>query len=62
MTQLLDAGLVDELCLSTSPVLTSGERSASRGHPTWPLSSWSNFSLDDDGGLYARWTVMRDRA
>jgi riboflavin biosynthesis pyrimidine reductase len=56
--QLLDAGLVDELCLSTAPVV---------GGPVLPLSgagattsravSLSQLLVDESNGLYARWTV-----
>lgn len=61
VTQLLDAGLVDELCLSTSPVLTSGDAPLA-GPPDMAALQLKQLLLDDDGGLYARWTVMRDRA
>lgn len=56
--QLLDAGLVDDFCLSTAPVV---------GGAAFPVAgaadiharavSLSQLLLDESGGLYARWTI-----
>ena len=56
--QLLDAGLVDELCLSTSPQTVPSVL------PVLPGRLQQRFELtqllaDDDGALYARWQVTR---
>lgn len=55
---LLDAGLVGELCLSTSPRLTGGSLpvlgSALRPSIDARLAS---LLVDDEGGLYARWLL-----
>jgi 5-amino-6-(5-phosphoribosylamino)uracil reductase len=57
--QLLDSGLVDELCLSTSPVLGGvtlplfgGETIASR------RLSLGQLLADESSTLYARWSVL----
>ncbi len=60
VTQFLDASLVDELCLSTSPVLTSGAARIS-GPPGMTGLHLDQLLSDDDGGLYARWAVRADR-
>ncbi len=56
--QLLDAGLVDELCLSTSPQTVPSVL------PVLPGRLAQRFELtqllaDDDGALYARWRLTR---
>ncbi len=55
---LLDAGLVGELCLSTSPRLVGGALpvlgAAARASVPLTLAS---LLVDDAGGLYARWLV-----
>lgn len=59
--QLLDAGLVDEICLSTSPVLLGGGfpvlGSAARPPRSVELTA---LLADNAGGLYARWQIARD--
>jgi riboflavin biosynthesis pyrimidine reductase len=56
--QLLAAGLVDELCLTTSPTLTATTLPAFGTHAfaVRPLSL-AQLMLDEDGALYARWTI-----
>lgn len=58
--QLLDAGAVDEICLSTSPQLVGGGFPAlgSASRETVPLDL-AGLMVDDGGGLYARWRVRR---
>ncbi len=55
---LIDAGLVGELCLSTSPRLTGGGLPVlgAGTHPSIPLTLRS-LLIDDDGGVYARWLL-----
>jgi len=55
---LLDAGLVGELCLSTSPRLTGAGLPVlgTAQHPSIPLAL-AGLLVDDDGGIYARWFV-----
>jgi riboflavin biosynthesis pyrimidine reductase len=57
--QLLDAELVDEICLSTGPLLTSARL------PVFDTKSerrleLSQLLVDDASGLYARWAVRRN--
>lgn len=54
--QLVDAGLVDEFCISTSPMLVGGAFppfGSGRREPV-PLDL-AGLLVDDAGGLYARW-------
>jgi riboflavin biosynthesis pyrimidine reductase len=55
--QLLDAELVDELCLSTSPRIVPGEfpvlPGLALGHPLL----LDQLLVDEDGLLYARWVI-----
>ena len=55
---LLAAGLVGELCLSTSPRLTGGGLPVlgDAAHPSIPLTL-ARLLVDDAGGIYARWLV-----
>ena len=55
---LLAAGLVGELCLSTSPRLTGAGLPVlgAAQHPSIPLAL-AGLLLDDAGGFYARWLV-----
>lgn len=59
---LLDAGLVDELCLTTSPKLRAP------GVPLLPrltgarAATLTQLLADDDGYLYARWSIDRAQA
>lgn len=57
--QLLDAGLVDEICLSISPRLTGGELPVLAGARARELRL-AGLLADDSGGLYARW-LTEDR-
>ncbi|MFT4028950.1 MAG: dihydrofolate reductase family protein [Protaetiibacter sp.] len=56
--ELLTAGLVGELCLSTSPRLTGAALPVlgAEAHPSIPLTL-ASLLIDDAGGLYARWLV-----
>jgi riboflavin biosynthesis pyrimidine reductase len=56
--QLLDAGLADELCLSTSPQTVPSVLPVLPGR----LQHWfalTQLLVDEDGALYARWQVTR---
>lgn len=57
---LLDAGLVGEVCLSTSPRLTGAGLPVlgAAQHPSIPLEL-VHLLVDDQGGIYARWLVAR---
>lgn len=59
--ELLAAGLVGELCLSTSPRLVGGGLPVLGGtpHPAVDLEL-AGLLVDDAGGLYARWLVPSD--
>lgn len=61
-SQLLDAGLVDELCLSTSPLVNGVNlptfHSLTRSTPL----HLSQLLVDDQSVLYARWAVLNERA
>lgn len=59
--QLLDAGIVDEICLSTGPLLTSSRLAlfGSIGITERRLEL-RQLLVDDASGLYARWTVRRE--
>jgi len=59
---LLAAGLVGELCLSTSPRLTGGALPVLGGaaHPAIDLAL-ASLLVDDAGGVYARWLVPSAR-
>ncbi len=61
--QLLDAGIVDELCLSTGPVITTAQLPlfGSTGVAERRLEL-SQLLVDDRSGLYARWLVPRPAA
>lgn len=54
--QLLDADLVDELCVSTSPRLTGGELPMLGGAGRRDLEL-HGLLADERGGVYARWSV-----
>ena len=67
--QLLDADLVDELCLSTGPVITTAQLPlfGGPGGPGGPAVAdrrleLSQLLMDDASGLYARWLVPRPSA
>ena len=57
-SSLLAAGLVGEVCLSTSPRLTGAGLPVlgSRQHDSIPLRL-AGLLIDDAGGIYARWLV-----
>lgn len=56
--QLIDGGLVDELCLTTSPVLASASASALRAIDVAERHELRLTQLlsDDTGSVYARWS------
>ncbi len=55
---LIAAGLVGELCLSTSPRLTGGGLPVLGGAPHPSLDArLAGLLVDDAGGLYARWLL-----
>lgn len=58
--QLLSAGLVDELCLSTSPQMIGGAGGpfGDAALPALP-ATLTSLLIDDSGGLYARWRLSR---
>ncbi len=58
---LLDAGLVDELCLTLSPVLAGSSGPVFAGGGTGATLALSGLLSDADGMLYGRWRVS-DRA
>ncbi len=58
--QLVASGLVDELCLTTSPRLTTGRLAPFIGElPELPLEL-SQLIVGDDGCLFARWVIRAD--
>ncbi|AMM20933.1 hypothetical protein AX769_13290 [Frondihabitans sp. PAMC 28766] len=61
--QFVRAGLVDELCLTTSPVVI-GSGLPAFGSERFDASSLSltQLLIDDQSALYARWRVEGDRA
>lgn len=61
--QLLDAGLVDELCLSTGPVITTAQLPLFGGSGVAERRlELSQLLVDDSSGLYARWLTPRSAA
>ena len=59
--QLIDAGLVDELCLTTSPRVNGGALPVlgSAAAPDLPATLTQLLIDDDDGTLFARWRLLR---
>lgn len=55
--QLLDAELVDELCLSTSPLIVPGDRPVLGGLNCARTLLLDQLLADEDGLLYARWVI-----
>lgn len=60
--QLVGADLVDEICLTISPLLAGGDsKRIVAGPPVVPPARLSLASLcEDDGLLFLRWRVLRD--
>ena len=56
-TQLLDDGVVDELCLTTSPQLGGSAGGILRTGVHHGRLALSQLLVDDSGALYARWTL-----
>ena len=59
---LLDAGLVDELCLTTSPVLRAPGLPLFPQLTGAPAATLRHLLADDDGYLYARWAIGKGQA
>lgn len=57
--QLLDAGVVDELCLSTGPLIT-GSVLPLLGEGSEHRLALAQLLIDDASGLYARWRLTPD--
>ena len=56
--QLLTAGLVDELCVTTSPKITPNFLAAFGGDVLLPIDlDLAQLILGDDGSLFARWMI-----
>jgi len=62
LTDLVQADLVDELCLTTSPLLVGGPALRAVQGPDWlgPLAARPAHLLHHDGMLLGRWTLGRD--
>ena len=66
-TQLVNAGLTDELCLTTSPLLTSARLPLfaspdPAGSATENSLKLNQLIIDESSSLYARWAFSRDGA
>jgi riboflavin biosynthesis pyrimidine reductase len=60
--QLLDAGLVDEVCLTTSPLLNGSEVPIlGRALHEQRAVSLLQLLVDDASGIYARWSLRREQ-
>jgi riboflavin biosynthesis pyrimidine reductase len=58
--QLIAAGIVDELCLSTSPVIGGSDKQLlPHGVAIDKRVTLEQLVLDDASGLYARWSIER---
>lgn len=56
--QLLDANLVDELCLSTSPLVNNANVPVLQGLSRNKPLKLTQLLVDPESALYARWTVQ----
>lgn len=56
-SQLVDAGQVDELCLTTSPQLNGSVSPALAGFGTQRAARLTQLLVDSAGALYARWAL-----
>jgi len=66
-TQLVNAGLANELCLTTSPLLTSARLPlfAMADQPGSPADNsliLTQLLIDESSSLYARWAFSREGA
>ncbi len=66
-TQLVNAGLANELCLTTAPLLTSARlplfaQSGTPGSGTDNSLDLSQLLIDESSSLYARWSFSGDDA
>ena len=59
LAQLLDADLLDELCLTWSPQLVGGPSGRILGRPSWFSPARPLHLLHADGVLLGRWRVAR---
>lgn len=59
LAQVADAGRLDELCLTTAPLLAGPSRAALLAGPSWPSPRPLRLTqlLEDDGWLFARYAV-----
>lgn len=57
--QLLDADLVDEVCLTTAPMLAGSTSPVFAGGGAGTRVELTQLLADDLGALYARWRVIR---
>lgn len=58
--QLLDSGLVDELCLSTSPTVNNTNIPVFQGVSRAVPLTLTQLLVDPESTLYARWAVQND--
>ncbi len=56
--QLVNAALVDELCLTTSPQLNGAQQQVLRGIDQVRQTRLSQLFVDSSDALYARWTIL----
>lgn len=60
IAQFVEAGLLDEMCLTTSPVLGGRALPVLGGAEVGAVSAeLSQLLIDEDGATYARWTVTQ---
>lgn len=56
---MLHAGIVDELCLTQAPVLTSGTAGRIAAGPDVTRAAALELLLEDDGTIFSRWRLER---
>ena len=60
-SQFVRAGVVDEVCLTTSPILNGASSPLFGGHEFADIPvTLSSLLVDDASGVYARWSIERD--
>ena len=58
--QFVRAGVVDELCLTTAPILNGARSPLFGGHEFADHQlTLSSLIVDDASGIYARWGIIR---
>ena len=61
-SQFVRAGVVDEVCLTTSPVLNGASAPLFGGHEFADIPvTLGDLLVDDASGVYARWVIDRER-